>query len=148
MTVPSGGIAPGTVIGFGDSNLLYNTAWSTLDGSMALSASGDSILVYCLEDDTITDSYHFLAGLSYKSSTWDAPDQSSSSYGSTGSALPTSLSGKAIALPHYDNYVYQGTTAGTVTDLQTALTTSSLWVGSNTRPATYTPPTFTITNSS
>mmetsp|Transcript_12040 Transcript_12040/g.17649 ORF Transcript_12040/g.17649 Transcript_12040/m.17649 type:complete len:313 (+) Transcript_12040:834-1772(+) len=148
MTVPLGGIVSGTVFGFGgDSNLLYNTAWSTLDGSMALSASGDSIIVYCLQDETVVDSYHFLTGLSYKSSTWDAADQSSSFYGSTRSALPAALLDTAIALPHYDNYLYQGSTYGTLAELKMALRTSSNWMGTNTRPSTYTPPTFTILTS-
>merc|ERR1712150_121407 len=142
MTVPTGGIAAGTVFGFGDSSLMYNNIWSTQSGSFSLSASGDSIIVYCL--DSSTADFNFLTALSYKASTWNDPNLSSSDYGSGGSALPLSLVDSSISLPHYDNYVYEGITSGSATALKSALTTSSNWVGSNARPAAYAPPTFTV----
>ena len=74
------------------------------DGSFLLSASGDQLLIYSMNDDS---SQSFSFGLQYRSSSWDEPEPDPSS---TKGALPQSLqSGSySVAVTHMDNKRWLG----------------------------------------
>ena len=119
--------------------------WTAVGGSFSLSASGDTILVYCIGDEPdIT----FLSALSY-SGEFSDPDVDENAFGSSQSALPpleieskkqgffSFLSGTqfaATALEHEDNVWYVGPREGTRDDLWDYLADPVYWEGSNTDP--------------
>ena len=137
MTVPAGGIPAGTVFGFGE------TDWAQDTGTFSLSASGDSVLIYCQDNDSPI----FLGGLIFQNP-WQGAGASASTYGSRTSSLPSALAASSTELTdNYDNFWYTGPHVGTKANIVAAIADPANWQGSNTRP-TYTPPTFTITNDS
>lgn len=125
--VPSDGIPKRTVFGY---NYSTNTnEWSSESGSFALSADGDTIILYCLESD---DSITHLTALSY-SGDWLPASTDEDSFGTASSALPTSLpSNTAIALSHKDNCWYVGPRQGNTSSLLDNLSDPNEWEGSNT----------------
>jgi len=124
MTVQDDGIAAGEVFSFDQDS---SSSWQDVGGSFALSASGDTVLLYCETEDF--EIVH-ISALSF-SGDWMRSDLSESAYGSDGSALPGVLSDVAVTLSHADNYRYEGTTSGTPSELQQAIAAPSNWEGSN-----------------
>jgi hypothetical protein len=125
--VPSDGIPKRTVFGYNDST--NTNEWSSESGSFALSADGDTIILYCLESD---DSITHLTALSY-SGDWLPASTDEDSFGTASSALPTSLpSNTAIALSHKDNCWYEGPRQGNTSSLLDNLSDPNEWEGSNT----------------
>jgi hypothetical protein len=94
----------------------------TQTGSLALSTSGDSIIVYCKPLDS---SYNFLAAVTFDGA-WIGTQ-----FDSNNSGLPPDLKGANTALAHRDNYMYTGSREGTKEDLVSAIAKSSNWIGSN-----------------
>jgi len=119
--IPSGGIGAGTVIS------LDSHSWESVDGTFALSVSGDSVLVYCQDEE---GSLIHITGISLAGD-WFSSGQDDSSYGSNQSALPSSILAASVALPHFDNYVYNGPKRGTASALKESIGDSSNWSGSN-----------------
>ena len=112
-----------------------------------MSASGDTILVYCIHVGGESD-ISFLSALSY-SGEFSEPEDDESTFGSSQSALPpleiqsknqgffSFLSGTqfaATALEHEDNVWYVGPREGTRDDLWGYLADPIYWEGSNTDP--------------
>ena len=129
FVIPSNGIPMWSLFGYGDSSLPYADGWNAESGSFALAASGDSIILYCIEND---DSIMHLTALSF-SGEWITANSDESSFGTTESALPASLpSNTHLALPHYDNYWYIGTQKGSSSTNLDNLSNPSKWEGSNT----------------
>jgi hypothetical protein len=95
-----------------DLTLAYSTRWDSVAGSLALAAGGDSVLVYCRNENEII----FLGGLLYSGTSWLDDNANANSdnelYGTDQSSLPASLINANTALPHLDNYVYQGIHSG------------------------------------
>jgi len=129
LTIPPGGISSGTVFGYGDANLQHGSDWVVDDGNFALSSSGDTILVYCLESGN-RNVVH-LGGFSF-SNNWAQPNLDPSSYGTSTSALPVGLSSVgAVTLSHKDNFVYTGPQSGTKEEIQVFISAEGSWTGSN-----------------
>uniref|UniRef100_A0A7S4RXK8 Endonuclease I n=1 Tax=Ditylum brightwellii TaxID=49249 RepID=A0A7S4RXK8_9STRA len=144
LTIPAGGISAGTVFGYGDANLQYGNDWAKFAGSFALSSSGDTILVYCLESRT-GNTFH-LGGFSF-SGDWAYSGLDVSSYGTAFSALPADLGDVgAVTLPEKDNYVYTGPQVGTKEEIQTSISSTGYWSGSNTERKDPITTSFTITS--
>ena len=118
--------------------------WKAVGGSFSLSASGDTIIVYCTmgHESDIT----FLSALSY-SGEFSDPNENESIFGSNQSALPpleiesenqgffsflTGIHFAATALEHEDNVWYVGPREGTKDDLWRHLADPNYWEGSNT----------------
>jgi len=104
--------------------------------NMALSASGDQVLIY----QGTAASPTFVTAINVEgSAVWQTNATNSNT-----SALPTGLTNgtDAVAVTELDNVTYTGTTTGTVASLKTALFTSSNFTGSNstrqTAPASFT----------
>jgi hypothetical protein len=127
MTVPSAGMAAGSIFGYGDD---FEESWQTVDGGFSLSAAGDNIFVYCQDEET-SELVH-MTGISL-SGEWMGAGLSESTYGTASSSLPTSLadSGAAVTLSHADNYEYVGSTSGSASALRRSIATSSNWQSSN-----------------
>lgn len=123
-TVGTGGLSAGTVV-------------SISVGSMQFSTSGDQILAYQGSASSPTMIY----ALNGEGSGWQSDCTSSNT-----SALPAGLvdGETAIALPEYDNYVYNGITTGTKSELLAAISDTSNWVSSNTTRQTYSGGDFTV----
>lgn len=120
--MPSGGISKGSVFGFGpESTLAFANDWSE-SGSLALSAEGDSVIVYC---KLLDSSYHFLAAVTYDGS-WVNDDLNSNN-----SVLPPGLDNANTALIHKDNYKYNGPIKGSRDNLVNNIAESSNWIGFN-----------------
>jgi len=114
---PTSNLPAGTVLTLSD----FETSVS---GSVALSVSGDQVVMFTGS----TSSPTFICALS-TSGSWQSTADSS-----TSSALPLGLTDgeHAIALTHYDNYVYSGPTSGTAAALRAAIHGDpSNWSGSN-----------------
>ena len=133
--VPAGGIAAGSVFGFGTlPDLMYSAEWESERGQIQLSASGDTILLYCMKDDSNNDAIHHLNAVDYSGSGWMESNLPESDYGTSNSALPGNLASPqlgGLALPHFDNYKYTGSTEGTVAELRASLSDPNQWYGSN-----------------
>ena len=130
LQLPSTGISAGAVFGYGGtSDLLHNGDWEKVQGQFQLSANGDTVLLYCEDNDDI----HFLSGIDYNDDGWMEPNATPDVYGSQRSALPSQLSDKgAISLPHFDNYRYNGLTSGvSISQLQSLLSDPFQWKGSD-----------------
>ena len=139
--VPSGGMAAGTVFEYGASSssgsstnemLPYSNEWEGEGGQFQLSASGDTILVYCSSDNN--DRLRFLTAVDYSGDGWMESNLEENAYGTSNSALPSELDSTqlgAVALSHFDNYYYIGLTEGTVLELRTSLSNPTAWEGSN-----------------
>ncbi|MGK3761322.1 MAG: endonuclease I [Bacillariaceae sp.] len=135
LTLPNKVLA-GTVFGYGE-GLLYGSSWiSEIDKGFALSASGDTVIVYYTTISDGTD-YTFLSALSYSG----AFKGSGEDYGTSSSTLPESIANFSIALRHKDNFVYIGPTGyDTKESLQTNLVDTRNWEGSNTKSSLSTTP--------
>lgn len=128
--VPNGGISQGSVFGPGvvDSE---HSSWTRSSGSFSLSASGDTVLLYCLEENdtsstTTSSSVRHITGLSL-SGGWEEDETSSSS-----SALPSTIAGIAdVTLVHSDNVMYKGPREGTRSFLREQIRMPDLWDSSN-----------------
>jgi hypothetical protein len=141
FTVPDEGIPKGAIFGYMNQDSSVS-GWERVSGTFALAAAGDTIIVYCVQDADTT--IHPLGALSF-SDEWSAAGLSS--YSTATSALPDSLVRMAPALPHFDNYEYDGITIGDKKVLQTALVDSQNWVGSNSEVAFFEGASFTVTSS-
>ena len=171
--VPSGGMAAGTVFGYGGDVssttttttddvplLLYSGEWESEGGQFQLSASRDTILLYCRQEsattsttsDNNTNSIRFLSAVDYSGDGWMESNLEESVYGTGSSALPSELASAqlgALSLPHFDNYYYNGSTEGTILELQTSLSDPGEWRGSSAASDILLSlrPTFTVTSS-
>ncbi|CAB9508537.1 Endonuclease I [Seminavis robusta] len=128
-------IASGAVFGYGgasgEDTLLYQGDWENVQGQFALSASGDSVLLYC-KTNTEQDEIRFLAGLENSGDGWVESSNQENDFGSSRSALPAALEEKGtVSLPHYDDFAYVGAQEGSVEQLQDLLTDPSQWSGHN-----------------
>jgi hypothetical protein len=141
FTVPEEGIVKGAIFGYTNQDSSVSD-WESVSGTFALAATGDTVIVYCIKD--IDTTIHPLGALSF-SNEWSATGLSS--YSTDTSALPGSLVGMAPALPHFDNYEYDGITKGDKKVLQMALVDSQNWVGSNSEVSFFDRASFTVTSS-
>jgi hypothetical protein len=140
--VPCEGIAKGTIFGYGTA-LPFSSDWEEVGtGAFALSANGDTVIAYCVESNEVI--IHPLGALSI-SGDWSTPRGISSS-GTRKNGLPPTLANLAPALPHFDNYVYEGITIGNKAMLQSSLFDAHNWLGSNTVPLTFQAASFTVTS--
>jgi hypothetical protein len=127
FVVPEGGISAGTIIGYGDASYPYAVNWKVESGSFALAASGDNIMLYCIEDDS---SITHVSALSY-SGDWVSANSDESSFSIHQSALPASLPlNTHVTLVHKDNNWYSG--QGTISSLLDNLSHPFNWEGSDT----------------
>ena len=117
-------VAAGTVLSYGEPS--SSPGWSALDAGFNLAAGGEMIHVYATSNDN--DSITHLSALSFNGE-WST-DPNTLDTGS--SILPASIGDYSVILPHMDNYVYMGPTAGSKSSLQASLTNPDLWLGSNT----------------
>ena len=124
--VLSQNISAGTV--FGPGMEPSSTFWESSSGSFALSAAGDTLLLYCLDDNDNDTPIHHITGLSL-AGPWIEED------GTDTSALPDALmqtQDLVVTLPtHVDNAQYVGSTVGTARFLQSQITQSENWQTSN-----------------
>jgi hypothetical protein len=141
FTVPDDGIAKGAIFGYTNQDSSVSD-WESVMGTFALAATGDTVIIYCIKD--VDSTIHPLGALSF-SNEWSTVGLSS--YSTDTSALPDSLVGMAPALPHFDNYEYDGITIGDKKVLQTALVNSQNWIGSNSEVAFFEGASFTVTSS-
>mmetsp|Transcript_3904 Transcript_3904/g.11053 ORF Transcript_3904/g.11053 Transcript_3904/m.11053 type:complete len:576 (+) Transcript_3904:61-1788(+) len=132
--------------------IVYDKAspeWEAVGGSFSLSASGDTIIVYCTNGSEGESGITFLSALSYSGDFLD-PNEDENVFGSSKSALPpleiesgdkgffsflTGVQFAATALEHEDNVWYDSYNApntGTKSDLWIYLADPALWGGSNT----------------
>ncbi len=125
-TVPSTGLAPGTVVSF-----------SGVAGP-AFAAAGDQLLVYTGPESAPS----FVYALNVEgAAVWQADATSSNT-----SALPAGLvnGSTAVAVNEFDNVAYAGPTSGTQAELLAAIGDPGNWTGDDTaRPAF--PASFTVT---
>lgn len=133
--VPSGGIAAGTVFGYGaNTELLYSGDWENVQGRFQLSASGDNLLLYC-QTGSADEEIRFLSALDYSGQGWAEADlEDTEEYATNGTALPVELAehgGAAVSLPHLDKHWYVGSTEGSAEQLQQFLSDPNMWQGSN-----------------
>lgn len=109
--------------------------------SFSLSTSGDSVVIYCLmEESGNSGNVNFLGGLNFGGD-WAAASTSSSALNSNESIQPEELSDLgSIAMvenPGWDNMMYMGSVAGTKEDLLQELRKESNWEGSASVRQTY-----------
>jgi len=131
--VPESGLSAGSTFGFGNDNFPYNVNWVDGAGNLALSASGDNLILYCLDNDDLPK---FITGLLYTSGGWQNENVDESIFGTLGSARPLSLcSTCSVELSHMDNYVYVGTHTGSAEELRASIADKTNWNGSNARDA-------------
>ncbi len=102
--------------------------WVQVSGTFALSTSGDNIFVYCKNE---LEENFFLIGLTYTPGGWVQKSSIDTTFTTNESALPDELIVLATALPHFDNYIYNGTKIGTKANLIAALADAENWYGSN-----------------
>jgi len=102
--------------------------WAQVSGSFALSTSGDNIFVYCKNE--LGENF-FLTGLTYTSGGWVQTSSIDTTFTTNESTLPDELMVVATALPHFDNYIYNGPKIGTKVNLVAALADAENWYGSN-----------------
>lgn len=104
--------------------------WENVRGSLALSASGETLLLYCLDenDDAGQQIVHWITGISL-AGPWQTTGDASDNNENGRSGLPATLRQAALALNHVDNARYVGPTAGTVKFLQTAILQPNHWQG-------------------
>ena len=121
--MPEEGIAQGSVFGYGDPSFAMEDSWKKVAGSFSLSTSGDSVIVYCLQDDEI----HHLGGFVFGE--WKKDDGPTSEYTSSESALPEALKeqGAVESRSGFDNFVYIGTRKGTKGEFLEALNDIRKW---------------------
>jgi hypothetical protein len=115
------GISAGTVFGYGEASSVGDWAWETVGGSFALSASGDTVLLYCVDSDLI---FH-VAGISLAGA-WD-----SSATDTSQSVLPSELANVAVALDHADNARYDGPREGSALALRASIGNADNWTPNN-----------------
>ena len=125
--------------------------WEVVGGAFSLSASGDTIIVYCtngLEAGGGESGLTFLSALSYSGDFLD-PNEDESVFGTDKSSLPpleiggddkgffsflTGVQFAATALEHTDNAWYSpaAPSSGTKDEIWSYLSNQSFWEGSNT----------------
>ncbi|CAB9526759.1 Endonuclease I [Seminavis robusta] len=127
LTVPSGGYKAGETFGFGP-DLGKDQKWVREEGEFNIGTMGDSIFLYChLGDSSIRP----LVGYT-NSNEWAKPGLDLEDYGSTLSALPDELKDVgSIALPHLDNYKYEGPDVAEKKDLQKYMMDPTNWRGND-----------------
>mmetsp|Transcript_38460 Transcript_38460/g.115321 ORF Transcript_38460/g.115321 Transcript_38460/m.115321 type:complete len:747 (-) Transcript_38460:197-2437(-) len=129
--VPPGGIAKGTVFGYGGG---FDESWTALSGSFALSVSGDAVFVYCIDESPSSSIVH-LSGLTYSTNGWSDASTNEGDFTSSKSALPSELcpTCSVIVSPHRDNAVYVGNRMGTKEEILTSMSdgAGSHWSGDN-----------------
>jgi hypothetical protein len=103
--------------------LAYNDLWQSVGRAVALATAGDSIIVYCRDDND--DPVHLGA---FVTGQWK---DGGLDYTSNESALPESLSqvGATSTVSKFDNYAYEGIILGTKAALLEALGDSANWRG-------------------
>jgi hypothetical protein len=120
------------VFGYGASSLSYSSDWKSVSGTFALAAKGDSIILYCMDQEAVLKP---LSAVTFGTTGWS--EAGAVSYETDQSALPPASfindNGNmiALALPHLDNYIYVGSTSGIKSQLQASLGNSNNWMGSN-----------------
>jgi len=116
---------------------------SNVEGSFALTESGETILSFCHPTDQKTgetnpSKFQFISGASYSKTGWATREQGNDveefDFGTTDSSCPIEIDGiAAVTLPYLKNYWYIGPTQGTKADLVGSVMESTNWVGSNTQ---------------
>lgn len=121
-TCPVGGLSAGDII-----NTTKDGTWivssgtvSAEGGSFSLSASGDQILAYQVNDPDTT----FIAALHYARSTWNDDATSSNE-----SAIPTGLTNftNAMSFSHKDNGIFVGSLGGSHSELLLKINNPDNW---------------------
>ena len=140
-------VEAGTVFGYGP-GLLYGSSWSSeFDRGFALSAAGDTIIVYCTEtvpaagSVTDHDDRTYLSALSFKG---PFEESGQDAYGTSSSSVPASIVDYSVALNHRDNYKYVGPTTGEKEALQGFLVDEANWEGSHSKTSSFIPPDFDV----
>jgi hypothetical protein len=136
LTLPvKGSLREGSIFGYGTSGSIpFGDSWESVgSASFALAAAGDSILIYCLDEND--GSYRHLGGII--SGTWAANELVE--FDTSESQKPDSLAKVgAIEIERgWDNLLYVGTTTGSKAGLLSALADSNNWEGSNTGRLVY-----------
>jgi hypothetical protein len=92
-----------------------------------LDLNGDNMFLYCKTNEYKT---RFLSGFT-NNYNWAMPYLDVADYGHNTSALPDSLVGSAINLPHKYNYFYNGPRDARVNKLRRSILDPNEWQGSN-----------------
>lgn len=95
-----------------------------MQGSFALDTEGEQVFLYCFggNGDVVP-----LAAISYNG---DFAEAGKGSYGFGESALPDNLSSAgSIALPHCDEWSYNGPQSASIDELKASIQDASQWVG-------------------
>ena len=132
----------GSVFGLGE-DLLYGNSWvSDWDKGFALSASGDTIIVYVTtpswdpnNGQNNNDDIRFLSAISFAGGSFVGKELcTSSSCGTKNSVLPASIADFVVELGSKDNFLYTGPTTGTNVSIQKEIMdVVGHWEGSNSR---------------
>ena len=126
-TIGTGGLAPGTLFGYGLSFPDDNGAWE-YTGSFDLSTSfSDNLLLYCLDEN---EEPHFLLALTYNG---NFSDPNLDEYTFSETALPLNLvdvKNASLALPFFPNYIYKGRDDGTKDQLLEEFSNATNYEGS------------------
>uniref|UniRef100_A0A7S4ABY4 Endonuclease I n=1 Tax=Pseudo-nitzschia australis TaxID=44445 RepID=A0A7S4ABY4_9STRA len=131
LTLPET-IRAGTVFGYGE-ELLYGSSWtSEVKKGFALSASGDTVIVYCTTTMESED-YTFLSAIAFARGKFLELKGESVEYGPTSSALPDSIADFAIVLENKDNYIYSGKRSASKSFLQYYFVDKTNWEGSDSK---------------
>lgn len=139
-------VPQGSVFGYGTDDyqsILYGDSWESVgNGAFALATAGDSVVLYCIDEEG-PNVYHHLGG--FISGTWTAAGVEQDSTTSE-SYKPDSLSqiGAMEISGGWDNLVYSGPTIGTKANLGMDLMDSRNWQGSNSERLIYTGGNFEI----
>jgi len=137
------GLTAGSIFGFGDSPLIpFGGSWESVgSASFALAVNGDSVIVYCRNEES--GDFHHLAGLIVgqwsRDNNWEMT--------ANDSQLPESMENiGAVAIEGgWDNVLYTGINSGTKVDLLAALADTSNWEGSNSERFVFSDGNFEIT---
>ena len=151
LHVKGGGLSAGSIVVYGGDMASGGPAydWESIDGSFSLSASGDTVIVYCRDgpgSSSDRSDITFLSAISYNGEWMDENTADETAFGSNGSALPPLLIGDdgilsllfggmnvaAVTLQHTDNAWYTGQRSGTKDDLWSSLRDEYNWEESNT----------------
>eukprot|EP01082_Thalassiosira_pseudonana_P005729 g5445.t1 g5445 contig2:553941-556609(-) len=122
-------IAAGTRFGFDaatNAALPLSDSWEKESGSLALSVSGDNVMVYCLEGD---GSKQFLYAVLIQSD-WYNANVDSSAFSPNESALPSNLPDNCNIAPlnsNKRNWWYQRTVSGSKTEMLNAIADPTNW---------------------
>mmetsp|Transcript_2274 Transcript_2274/g.4306 ORF Transcript_2274/g.4306 Transcript_2274/m.4306 type:complete len:561 (+) Transcript_2274:701-2383(+) len=127
LNIPPDGIPSGTIFGYDTSTetfLYLGESWVGESGRLALSASGDNIMVYCINGGSI----NFLYAAIYQNN-WSIGTSDPTAFSTSESALPNSLpANTAISLVMTNkNYWYHGSYEGSKAELLVSIADQNNW---------------------